>query len=71
MWDTCGPQAILNSLNGNILIYDKLASAEIPLEYNTDKRVGESKLDICCNVGGIVAYRDKGNLSRILNILQN
>lgn len=70
MWDTCGPQAILNALGGDILIYEEMIkNEEKPIKYQT--RTGTSKVDACCNVGGILAYRNKNTLSKLINIFVN
>lgn len=70
MWDTCGPQAILNAINGNILVYTEiLKNNEISINYKGSNRMGNSKIDICCNVGGIFAYRNKRILLDLIKIL--
>lgn len=71
MWDTCGPQAILNSINGDILIYNKLLTGnEESVCYCIDETLGKSKIDTCCNIGGIIAYRNEDTLKSILEILK-
>ncbi|XP_075147805.1 inositol polyphosphate 1-phosphatase [Haematobia irritans] len=57
-WDTCGPQAILRSLNGDIIEFQTSIKEKqpIPLKYNAgeDQNNGDWK----CNSHGLIAVRD-------------
>jgi inositol polyphosphate 1-phosphatase len=61
-WDTCACHAVLNSLGGDIL---DLSTLE-PLRYKPGHGTKE-----CCNMGGMLAYRDtniKDDILKIINI---
>ncbi|KAJ3641623.1 hypothetical protein Zmor_028119, partial [Zophobas morio] len=60
-WDTCGPQAILRSLDGDIVVY---ASA-----LDKDPASVTYGIDTTCNTGGIIAYKDEGVLKDIIKCL--
>lgn len=70
-WDTCGPQAILKALGGNIVQYEKvLIELWQPVDYKcSNKDKAESKIEKYCNIGGIVAYKNKDICIEILNAL--
>jgi len=59
-WDSCGPDALLNSLGGRSLVY----RGGSPILYNEGEKGGSA------NLGGIVAYRDEEELERVRNILK-
>lgn len=62
-WDTCGPQAILKSLGGDLIIFeDALRNKITSVKYSEKKE---------CNSGGIIAYRDTNLLREIIKILTN
>jgi len=61
-WDTCGPQAILASLGGNIIEFEEFivrpTADDLTITY----------LSACmnvCNKSGLIAYRDVENLKNI------
>ena len=64
-WDTCAGQAILNSIGGGItdLRTGQPTTYHVPLK----DRKG---IDQWSNVGGIVAFRTKDDLSRVNNLVQ-
>ncbi|XP_017787318.1 PREDICTED: inositol polyphosphate 1-phosphatase [Nicrophorus vespilloides] len=67
-WDTCGPQAVLKSLGGDVVQYsqaleDNLISVNYPTDY-------ENKLESCCNRSGLIAYRDPSILQDIYDALK-
>jgi len=71
-WDTCGPQAILKSLGGDVLKFDDAVKKSYrALEYGDGSgEVGnESKIVKYCNTGGIIAYRDKDVYMEIVKAL--
>ncbi|KAF5305497.1 hypothetical protein FQA39_LY01588 [Lamprigera yunnana] len=58
-WDTCGPQAILRSLQGDIIRFDKAAeNIYKPIDYICLNGDGTDKLEEYCNMGGIVAFNE-------------
>lgn len=61
-WDTCGPQAILASLGGNVIEYQEF------IEHPTADDLPVSYLSTCvnvCNKSGLIAYRSPENLKNI------
>lgn len=53
-WDTCGPQAILRSLGGDIVSYTEMVQKKIvKVKYPHDIDGKKS----ACNEGGLIAYR--------------
>ncbi|KAK5650036.1 hypothetical protein RI129_001065 [Pyrocoelia pectoralis] len=55
-WDTCGPQAILKSMGGNIVQYNTASKSYYkPIEYTLPYDNG-NKIKNCCNDGGIIAF---------------
>lgn len=61
--DTCGPQAILRSLGGDILDMKKSQQEKaVPLNYLDEAT---------CNEGGIIAYRDIQELNLLLEDLDS
>lgn len=71
-WDTCAPQAILRSLDGDILDY--AASIEhqkaIPINYLPPKDDQEPASDWKRNVTGLIAVRNLNNLNDLLSTLK-
>lgn len=72
-WDTCAPHALLKSLGGGI-VEMKTALDGVIKEVTYSVREDEeeedaSKLERCCNAGGIIAYRNKEVLLKILEVL--
>ncbi|KAI8129919.1 hypothetical protein FF38_03398 [Lucilia cuprina] len=73
-WDTCAPQAILRSLNGDIIDF-KTSIKEgkaIPLTYTTpneDTEEGGTDKDWKCNSNGLIAVRDLKLLDTLLEKL--
>ncbi|XP_044262357.1 inositol polyphosphate 1-phosphatase isoform X2 [Tribolium madens] len=62
-WDTCGPQAILRALGGDIVVYgDALINNSITSVTYTEKKV--------CNSGGIIAFRSVEILNELIRILR-
>lgn len=59
-WDTCSGQAILNSLNGGVLDFQKTLSSGQPVILNYDDDCGK------CNNGGLIAYRNSESLQELL-----
>lgn len=60
-WDTCGPQAILRGLGGDIVSFKRCTQGFIEsVKYNDDVK---------SNQGGIIAYRDKNELDKIIECL--
>lgn len=60
-WDTCGPQAILRALGGDLFNYtDAAAGALTPVTYKDDCGHEENGTGVSkhCNMGGIIACRD-------------
>lgn len=74
-WDTCGPHAILNALDGGILDYSKALDNEndndnCEVTYFTDEEhCNGAALDRWCNKGGIIAYRNPEIISQVLDVL--
>lgn len=64
-WDTCAPQALLQSLNGGIVDFKQLHSDEMKnLVYNT----ASTKYN---NENGLIAYRDEMVLQKIQRLLRD
>lgn len=65
-WDTCAPQAILYSLGGGILDFQKfttnLESTDLDLKYPENE-------DNHANRGGLIAYREKSTLDLLCKSL--
>ena len=64
-WDTCAGQAILNSIGGGIT---DLRTGD-PTTYHVPLKDREG-IDKWSNVGGIVAFRTKDDLSRVHTLVQ-
>ncbi|EDW15544.1 inositol polyphosphate 1-phosphatase [Drosophila mojavensis] len=65
-WDTCGPQAILRALGGDVLDYVASIKQQLPVPINyIDK--SESDADWKRNSNGLIAVRDLAILNEILN----
>lgn len=65
-WDTCAPQAILESLNGGVMDYTEFVKNESGIDFNVKYLTEESDT---CNRGGLVAYRNKEVLESLREIL--
>ncbi|XP_033211635.1 inositol polyphosphate 1-phosphatase [Belonocnema kinseyi] len=63
-WDTCGPQAILQSLGGGILDFENCR--QNPELIDLDVNYSNSKLS---NKGGLIAYRDLNTLKTLRHII--
>lgn len=63
-WDTCGPQAILQSLGGGILDFE--SCKQNPELIDLDVNYSNSKLS---NKGGLIAYRDLNTLKTLRDII--
>lgn len=72
-WDTCGPQAILKSMGGNIVQYNATNGSHCkPIEYPTHSGNGDvDKIKLYCNDGGIIAFYNKEVLTKIVDALSN
>jgi len=86
-WDCCGPHAVLLSLGGGIVSYEKFeqmctssASNEanhfhiqsLPqIVYNRPDQEEATGAQRWCNVGGIVAYSDPTLLNEVASLLKN
>lgn len=59
-WDTCAPQALLEAQGGGVrqFVEDK------PIPYDVEQK------DATKNAGGIVAYRDKEFMERVMALLK-
>lgn len=70
-WDTCGPQAILQSLGGDVLKFDDaLNNSCTSLHYlEDDKAETQEKINKYCNFGGIIAFRERSVCDEIVNAL--
>ena len=74
-WDTCGPQAILRALGGNVLSLGKcLQSGSVQLDgcavcYHQPDSLGLSRGQVWCNNGGILAYRSPDAAVGLLSVL--
>lgn len=77
-WDTCGPQAILKSVGGGLIVYGPAIVSGDLIEVNykgsscdsTDNEEDKSKMIKCCNMGGIIAYNKVNVLNDILKVLR-
>lgn len=70
-WDTCGPQAILKSLGGDIFIFDHSTNGLFQsVSYKDQDNTVQNRIDKHCNVGGVIAVRNLEILKDILNILK-
>lgn len=74
-WDTCAPQAILRSLNGDIIEYQNSIKEgkAIPLKYVENESSPEEAdgLDWKCNQNGLIAVRDLKLIDSLLEKLSN
>lgn len=72
-WDTCGPQAVLKSLGGDVANFDDaVKNCRIPVTYIDSKESGdEMKVATYCNAGGIIAYKDELILKSIIKAVKN
>lgn len=61
LWDICACHAILESINGGIIDYKNLA----PIRYKAGQGV-----DACCNMGGILAYRNETIKLDLIKVLK-
>lgn len=74
-WDTCGPHAILNALDGGIMDYAKALSTSVEYDNcevtyaSVEDKNETSSVSEWCNQGGIIAYRNGEIVSKILDIL--
>lgn len=69
-WDTCAPHALLKALGGGIVEYKAALTGVIKeLTYNVEDETVARKLERCCNVGGIIAYKNQVVLRAVLNAL--
>lgn len=71
-WDTCGPQAILKSMGGDIFVLDEaLKGRYVGLSYSEDpdQESGASKLEKFCNSGGLIACRDAAIAKDVVGVL--
>lgn len=75
-WDTCAPHALLKALGGGIVEFKAALGGVVrELVYSVEERGDDEeveeggKLERCCNVGGIIAYRTEAVLKRILEVL--
>lgn len=69
-WDTCAPHAILKAIGGGIVEFKAALGGVVrELVYAVEGEEADGKLGRCCNVGGIIAYRNERVLERILEAL--
>lgn len=69
-WDTCGPQAVLKSTGGNIVNFRNALVNDISeISYSENGSSEMSKMNKCCNNGGLIAYRNPSVLQEIINAL--
>jgi len=60
-WDTCGPQAILNSMSGKLLNFKETVKSQfIEINYADNVR---------CNNGGLIGCRDTKLIPSLLDAL--
>ena len=63
-WDTCGPQAILKAMGGNIMTFN----TNKELLYN-EPHNGEGGGDKWANKDGIIAYRSRGQYLLLCSVM--
>lgn len=68
-WDTCAPHALLKSLGGGIIEFRAALGGGIKEVVYKVADGEQRKMQKCCNLGGIIAYRNMAVLAGILNIL--
>ncbi|RZC41458.1 inositol polyphosphate 1-phosphatase [Asbolus verrucosus] len=61
-WDTCGPQAILRSLGGDVVVFSEAVRKQV-VSVKYDEGSGS------CNCGGIIAYRKSAVLEDVIECL--
>ncbi|RZF48824.1 hypothetical protein LSTR_LSTR003204 [Laodelphax striatellus] len=64
-WDTCGCDAVLRSLGGGIVSYDKTISGN-----SENNFLAYSNISDPCNHGGLIAYTDEKILDEIVDALK-
>ncbi|GBO24793.1 Inositol polyphosphate 1-phosphatase [Araneus ventricosus] len=77
-WDTCGPHALLSAQGGGIVRFDEAVSAsrartreellEKQVQYSSES--GSAGNESFRNAGGIIAYRNPGDVIELLDLLR-